>query len=223
MTVYMARGFIPYSIEVGQDYPGFAIEMSTLLSPGYDELLVDKFTRGSGHRRAERHPDRAVGEHERPGRARPPAAIIGAPDPYKVWQALPQRFRRNASWLMIVATNNAIRQLGTANVYHAYTVNLPRGVGGHPVPQGGLRVAVHAGHHHDHHGDRGLAIVGDFRNYVIARRGGMSVELIPQLFQQVDCRYRLRRPDRPARLVRVQPYRWVVGERPRLPAPASDT
>jgi HK97 family phage major capsid protein len=27
----------------------------------------------------------------------------------------------------------------------------------------------------------GLAIVGDFRNYVIARRTGMSVELVPHL------------------------------------------
>ena len=31
VQVYMARGFIPYSIEVGQDYPGFADEMPTLL------------------------------------------------------------------------------------------------------------------------------------------------------------------------------------------------
>jgi HK97 family phage major capsid protein len=48
VQVYMARGFIPYSIEVGQDYPGFADEMQNLLGAGYDELLVDKFTRGSG-------------------------------------------------------------------------------------------------------------------------------------------------------------------------------
>jgi len=28
----------------------------------------------------------------------------------------------------------------------------------------------------------GLVLVGDFQNYLIARRGGMSVELIPHLF-----------------------------------------
>ena len=44
----MARGFIPYSIEVGMDYPSFASEMSFLLAQGYDELLVNKFTIGSG-------------------------------------------------------------------------------------------------------------------------------------------------------------------------------
>jgi hypothetical protein len=44
----MARGFVPYSIEVGMDYPNFASEMQTLLAEGYDELLIDKFSRGSG-------------------------------------------------------------------------------------------------------------------------------------------------------------------------------
>jgi HK97 family phage major capsid protein len=31
-------------------------------------------------------------------------------------------------------------------------------------------------------GNNGLAIVGDFQNYLIARRGGMAVELVPHLF-----------------------------------------
>lgn len=34
----------------------------------------------------------------------------------------------------------------------------------------------------------GLAVVGDFQNYVIARRGGMSVELVPQLFDVTNNR-----------------------------------
>src|SRR6266487_4103920 len=37
--IHMARGFIPFSIEVDQDYPSFASEMSRLLAEGYDELL----------------------------------------------------------------------------------------------------------------------------------------------------------------------------------------
>ncbi len=48
VTVFMARGFIPYSIEIGEDWPGFQMEMARLLMAGYDELLVDKFSRGSG-------------------------------------------------------------------------------------------------------------------------------------------------------------------------------
>jgi HK97 family phage major capsid protein len=33
-----------------------------------------------------------------------------------------------------------------------------------------------------------VAVVGDFSNYVIARRGGMSVELVPQLFDVTNNR-----------------------------------
>jgi HK97 family phage major capsid protein len=49
IPVYAARGFIPYSIEVGQDYPGFADEMSALLSQGFVNLLAKGTMTGSGH------------------------------------------------------------------------------------------------------------------------------------------------------------------------------
>lgn len=186
VTVFMARGFIPYSIEVGMDYPGFASEMQGLLAAGYDELLVDKFTRGSGTgeprgilTQLSANTNVRVKVQTNPG--------ITANDPYNVWQAVPQRNRRNASWLMNVAVNNAIRQLGAANVYHAYTVNLPQGaveeLMQRPVfesPYMPTTTTVTTA-------TEGYAIVGDFSNYVIARRGGMSVELIPQIFQQATA------------------------------------
>jgi HK97 family phage major capsid protein len=186
ITVHMARGFIPYSIEVGMDYPGFASEMTTLLSEGYDELLVDKFTRGTG-----------TGEPK--GILTAISAVsgnrvkvttggsIGAPDPYAVWKALPQRFRRKASWLMSVGVNNAFRQLGTANVYHASTVALPeewtdalfsKAVYESPYMPDTTTWTTTA---------ECQAIVGDFSGFVIVRNGGMSVELVPQLFQQVTA------------------------------------
>lgn len=185
-TVFMARGFIPFSIEIGQDYPGFAEEMSTLLSSGYDELLVDKFTRGSGTGEPKgiltclsANTNVRVKVNTNPG--------ISINDPYNVWQAVPQRNRRNASWLMNVAVNNAIRQLGTANVYHGYTVNLPQQSAdvlfNSPVyesPYMPVTTTVTTA-------TEGYAIVGDFSNYVVARRGGMSVELIPQIFQQATA------------------------------------
>jgi HK97 family phage major capsid protein len=186
VTVFMARGFIPFSIEVGQDYPGFANEMQTLLGAGYDELLVDKFTRGSGTgeprgilTQLSANTNVRVKVNTNPG--------ITVNDPYNVWQAVPQRNRRNASWLMNVAVNNAIRQLGAANVFHAYTVNLPQGaveeLFQRPVyesPYMPVTTTVTTA-------TEGYAIVGDFSNYVVARRGGMSVELIPQIFQQATA------------------------------------
>jgi HK97 family phage major capsid protein len=186
VTVFMARGFIPFSIEIGQDYPGFANEMQGLLAAGYDELLVDKFTRGSGTgeprgilTQLSANTNVRVKVNTNPG--------ITVNDPYNVWQAVPQRNRRNASWLMNVAVNNAIRQLGAANVYHAYTVNLPQGaveeLFQRPVyesPYMPTTTTVTTA-------TEGYAIVGDFSGFVVARRGGMNVELIPQVFQQATA------------------------------------
>jgi HK97 family phage major capsid protein len=183
VAVHMARGFIPFSIEVQSDYPSFASEMSTLLAEGYDELLVDKFTRGSGSG----EPKGILTAISATAGSRvvvTTGGTIGAPDPYKLWQALPQRFRRNAAWLMSVGVNNAIRQIGAANVFHGYTVNLPEGwadqlfnsaVYESPYMPGTTTWSTTA---------EGQAIVGDFSNFVIARNGGMSVELVPTLFQQ---------------------------------------
>jgi HK97 family phage major capsid protein len=186
VLVHMARGFIPYSIEVGMDYPGFASEMSTLLAQGYDELLVNKFTIGSG-----------TGEPK--GILTAISAVsgdrvkvttggsIGAPDPYAVWKALPQKYRRNASWLMSVGVNNAIRQIGAANVFHGYTVNLPEGWADQLFNRPVYESAYMPDTTTWTTTAEGQAIVGDFQNFVVARNGGMSVELVPQLFQQVTA------------------------------------
>lgn len=181
VSVHMARGFIPYSIEVGMDYPSFASEMSFLLAQGYDELLVQKFTTGSGTGEPKGILTAiSATSGDRVFMATP--GTMTAPDPYKVWKSLPQKHRRNASWLMSVGVNNAIRQLGAANVFHGYTVNLPEGwadqlfnrpVYESPYMPDTTTFTTTA---------EGGAIVGNFNNMVIARNGGMSVELIPMLF-----------------------------------------
>jgi HK97 family phage major capsid protein len=186
VDVFMARGFIPYSIEVGEDYPGFASEMSTLLSSGYNELLVDKFTRGSGSGEpqgivtaldADTTVEVLLGT----------AGTLAAADIYKVYEALPQRFRLgNQNWLGAVQINDKIRQLGTANNFHATTVQLAAQsaevlLGGqwYETPyMTDLTSTVHTN----------VAVVGDFSNYVVARRGGMSVELVPTLFDVTNNR-----------------------------------
>ena len=186
VTVHMARGFIPFSIEVGMDYPGFAAQMGDLLAAGYDELLIDKFTRGSGSG----EPNgilTALSANTNVRVTVTTAGTIGGPDPYKVWKALPQRFRRRASWLMNVGVNNAIAQLGAANVYHAYTV----GLSDQEVEKLRNRPVYESPYMPDATtsttAPEGVAVVGDFANYVIARNGGMSVELAPLLFQQTTA------------------------------------
>ncbi|HEY3653249.1 MAG TPA: phage major capsid protein [Streptosporangiaceae bacterium] len=186
VLVHMARGFIPYSIEVGMDYPGFASEMGTLLAQGYDELLVNKFTIGSGTGEPKGILT-AISATSGDRVKVTTGGSIGAPDPYAVWKSLPQKYRRNASWLMSVGVNNAIRQIGAANVFHGYTVNLPEGWADQLFNRPVYESAYMPDTTTWTTTAEGQAIVGDFSNFVIARNGGMSVELVPQLFQQVTA------------------------------------
>lgn len=179
VEVHMARGFIPYSIEVGMDYPSFAEEMGRLLSEGYDELLVDKFSRGSGSGEP-RGIITALDANTNVEIKAGTAGTWAAADIYKVWKSLPQRYRRSASWMMSVDTNNQVRQLGTANVFHAFTESLPAEWADTLF---GKQV-YESPYFPDFTGTTGAEnrlVVGDFSNYLIARNGGMSVELVPHL------------------------------------------
>jgi HK97 family phage major capsid protein len=187
VTVHMARGFIPFSIEVDQDYPSFASEMSRLLAVGYDELLVDKFTRGSGTGEPQgiltalsANTNVRVGVQT--------SGAFGETEPYRVMAALPQKYRRRANWLMSISVNNAIRQLAKVTGFHAFTENLPaewadtilgKGVRESPyMPDTTTSTSATTGY----------AIVGDWDNYLLARRGGMSIELIPHIFDVTSNR-----------------------------------
>jgi len=180
VTVFMARGFIPFSIEIGQDYPGFQNEMGSLLAAGYDELLVQKFSTGSGTNEP-RGLLTALGANTNDQVVSTTDGAFGQEDVYKAWKALPQRFRRNASWMMSVDVMNRIRQFGSANVYHATTVTLEQNA----VEVLFSKQVYENPYFPDFTGTTGLEnrlVVGDFSNYVIARRAGMSVELVPMMF-----------------------------------------
>jgi HK97 family phage major capsid protein len=181
VPINMARGLIPYSIEIGDDYPSFASEMSTLLAEGYDELLIDKFTRGSGS--GEPNGVLTVLSASAGNRVsvQTSGANFGPNDPYAVWKALPQRFRRRASWLMSVDVNNKIRQIATANVFHATTVNLPAEWADMLFGKQTFESPYMPDTTTSTSANSGLAVVGDFAGYVIARRTGMAVELVPHL------------------------------------------
>ena len=183
VTVFMARGFIPFSIEIGMDWPGYQSEMATLLAEGYDELLVDKFTRGSGTGEPKGVVTAISAVSSLRVGIQTSGQAFGANDPYNVWKALPQRFRRNASWLMTVDVNNKIRQIGTANVFHAYTTNLPTEWADQLFGKQTYESPYMLDTTTSTSANSVLALVGDFRNgYTIARRSGMSTELIPHIF-----------------------------------------
>jgi HK97 family phage major capsid protein len=181
VDVHTARGFIPYSIEVGDDYPMFADEMSRLLGAGYDELLVDKFSRGSGAG----EPDGILTALDRSTSGAEvlltTAGTLGDIDVYNVWSRLPAKYRRRAAWMMSIDVNTAIQRFGTADAWHAVTRQLPDPA--IDVLRG--KLVYESSYFPDFDattGHQNVLVVGDWQNYVVARRSGMTVELVPHLF-----------------------------------------
>ena len=182
IATHRADGFIPFSIEIGMDWPGFAEQMAGLLAEGYDELLAEKLTVATGANEpggliaelaASTSPDVSV--------ALATSGVLQASDVYGVWAALPSRFRRavNCAWMSSTDVQNTIRQLGTVDPN--FTVNLteeaiPR-MFGRQYPVNDFMEDMPDGT-----GTEPLLVVGDFRGYVVAQRAGMTVELVPMLF-----------------------------------------
>lgn len=185
VTVHMARGFIPYSIEVGMDYPGFAREMGRLLDQGYSDLLAGKTMVGSG-----------TGEPFGVFTALDANTFVevvtttdgsfGGEDVFKVWNALPERYRSRATWIMSTHVQSAIRKFAAAATTGSayFTIDLTGGtfrINERPViltdyaPTFSSTVPGTTG-------AANILAVGDFSNYLWVQRAGMSVEQVPHMF-----------------------------------------
>lgn len=181
VTTYKAQGFIPFSIEVGMDYPNFANEMAELLSEGYSDLLASKLTTGSGSG----EPFGIVTALD----ANTNVEVVvttdgafGAVDIAKLWDALPNKYRSRASFLSSTDVMNEVRAFGNSGSGGAnFSVNITQEsiphLYGKPYYTNDFMddfTAVTT--------SANLMIVGDFRNYVVAQRAGMNIELVPHLF-----------------------------------------
>jgi HK97 family phage major capsid protein len=182
VPVKTARGFIPYSIEVGDDYPGFAAEMRRLLDAGYIDLVASQTITGATPTGiftaldANTNVEVVVNTD----------GAFSAPDLLKVWKSLPERYRGRATWLMHNDVENEIRSFGVNNDSF-YTVNLAAGgIGnlfGRPV-----RTTDYAPEFTGTTGAANILVVGDFSNFLVAQRAGMSIELVPHLFGTTNGR-----------------------------------
>lgn len=181
VTAHKAAGFIPYSIEIGQDYPDFAGEMSRLLAEGYSELLAQALVVGSGSGQPK---GIAVALNATASEVLPTTdGAFGAVDVYALWDALPERFRTNAKWLSSTATMNSVRRFatGSSNSDANFTVNITQ----ESVPQLFGREYMTSEYMADFTGTTGQSdylIIGDFNHFLVAQRAGMSVELVPHIF-----------------------------------------
>lgn len=186
VTVHMARGHIPYSIEVGQDYPGFAAQMSRLIDQGYSDLLAAKTMVGSG-----------TGEPFGVFTALDASTWdevvtttdgqFGGEDIFKVWNALPERYRGRATWIMSVHVQSAIRKFAAATTTGSayFTIDLTGGqfkLNDRPVIVTDY-APTFSGAVPGTTGAANVLAVGAWDDaYLWVQRAGMSVEQIPMLF-----------------------------------------
>jgi HK97 family phage major capsid protein len=183
ITVYAARGFIPYSIEIGQDYPGFAEEMATLMSQGYVDLLASQTVVGSGSSSPRGIFTAMAAVTTSPAHSTlTTAGTIGGADLRTLWSKLPERFRSNATFLLSPNVDSQIRGLGNNLAMSDYTVNLladgTSTLFGRPVV-----LSDYAPSFTNTTGAESVLVAGDFsKGFLIVNRAGMTVEPVQHLF-----------------------------------------
>ncbi|WP_240749066.1 phage major capsid protein [Mycobacterium paragordonae] len=188
IPIYKAAGFVPISIEAMQDEANVAQEVGKLLAGGKDDLEAVALITGSGSGQ----PTGIVTALA----ASSPTVIVSAAaddtfalkDVYALQGALPGRYRGRASWLANNLIYNLIRQFDTAGGAGLWStlgqdrspVLLGKPVGEAEAMDGTITTSGAVANY--------AAIFGDFSNYVIADRIGMTVEFIPHLFHTSNNR-----------------------------------
>ena len=181
ITCHKAQAFVPFSYELGEDYPNLLNDLGGLIAEAKDTLEATKFTLGSGTAEPWGIVTRATTTVTAAGTA----AFVAA-DLYSLDNAVPARYQANASIIGSRTTLNRIRTFDTTNGYTIFgpTAQLTQATGtdamirmsvlGYPTAQvSDMSAVLTTG--------AKILIEGDFRQYVIVDRIGMSVEVVPHL------------------------------------------
>lgn len=179
VAIFTARGFIPYSHEVGMDAANWAENMGLVLSQGKDDLEATAFVTGTGTGQPFGIVTALTGGASVVASAT--ADTYAVADVYAVFDALPARYRTRAAWIMEQRIIGKTRQFGTADS-HAMLTRLADGYEGLQLLGKPLLEASAMDGVIDAAATNFLTVVGDWSNYVVADRLGMVVEVIPHLF-----------------------------------------
>ncbi len=176
-----AQAFVPFSIEVGMDWQSMDSDVAMLFADAKDRLEGAAFATGAGS--GSNQPtgivtELAGGASEISSATTDTFAVA---DVYSTFETTPPRHRSRGSWLANIGIINDIRQFATANNYHGFTVDLtaagiPQLLGSPVYETSDMDGTVNAT------ADNYVLIHGDFSQYVVVDRIGMSVELVPHLF-----------------------------------------
>jgi HK97 family phage major capsid protein len=167
-----AQAFIPFSIEIGMDWPGLEAELGGLLQEAKDDLEANKFTAGSGTN----EPFGVLTGTTNTVNAAAGQTFTIA-NLYSLVGALPPRYQPRAAFVGNLAVANRIRQFDTAGGANLWTTignGTPDRLLGKPFYELSEMGDVATGIK--------FLLYGDFSRYVIVDRVGLSVDVIPHLF-----------------------------------------
>lgn len=176
INIHKAQGFVPISIEAIEDEANVAAEVARLLAFGRDTLEATKFISGTGTNEPVGIVTALDGTSSEVQTTTSDTFV--ADDLYLVDNALPARYRMNASWLAHRAIYNYIRGMdsnGGADLWVQLSNGVPGQLIGRPVYEAEAMASTPTTD------AANIAVYGDFTNYVIADRIGMTVEFIPHL------------------------------------------
>jgi HK97 family phage major capsid protein len=176
IDIFKAAGFIPISIEALEDEQNVTSEVARLLSFGRDVLEAAAFATGTGSQ-----PQGIITALTGGSSVVNSATTdtFAAADVYALDGALPARYRVNASWLGHRKIYNRIRQFDTAGGAQMWE-RINAGQPGELLGRTALESEDMDGVI-DASAENYVLVYGDFDNYVIADRIGMTVEFIPHL------------------------------------------
>lgn len=189
VTPHRLTAFIPFSIEAGQDALNFAAEMQRVIADSFEIAEGTGFWTGAGDSSNQPYGViTALDANTNVEVAVTTNDTFSIADVYKLHEALPSRFRRNATWAADVQVINKIRRFGegTTGSNSAFWADL--GSGQPPLLLGRPIVEASSMETFDATGTENILVFGDFSRYVIADRVGTTIELIPHLFDVTNNR-----------------------------------
>lgn len=170
------QGFVPFSIEIDQDWNAMRSEITLMLADAKDTEEAQSFLLGDGNGTNAGGLVTTLADT---------SEVYGdletSEDLYRLKNALPPRFRRNGVFLAETSTYDHVRQLSTQSDGSDLWVRLgdgrPNQLIGYRAEEASEMPALEGAAD----GTRYM-VFGDFRQFIIVDRVGMSVELVPHLF-----------------------------------------
>ncbi|USC17033.1 phage major capsid protein [Rhodococcus sp. 11-3] len=179
ISVERVQGFVPFSIEIDQDWGGLRSEITRMLADAKSREENESFVLGDG---TGTQPGGVVGSMAAGSLvAATGTETFTAADIYNLETELAPRWRGNAKWLGNKSTYNVIRQFADADGHDFWERignGLPPKLLGYDIHENSFVPVSDA----TVTATSRVLVFGDFSNFIIVDRVGMSVELVPHIF-----------------------------------------